>query len=68
MEPEEQNPEEVGELIKREKVSAKLVGKDFKKFIKDNNAKYLKDRDLDFIIRIMTIMKEEYVKINTNID
>lgn len=37
------------------------------KYITDNT-KYLKDRDLDFIIRIMTIMKEEYVKINTNID
>lgn len=35
------------------------------KYITDNT-KYLKDTDLDFIIRMMTIMKEEYVKINTN--
>ena len=34
------------------------------KYIEDNT-KYLKDKDLDLIIRIMSIMKEEYVKINT---
>ena len=32
------------------------------------NCKYLHDKDLDFIVRIMSIMREEYVKINTNID
>lgn len=29
------------------------------------NCKYLNDSDLDFIVRIISIMKEEYVKINT---
>jgi len=29
------------------------------------NCKYLNNQDLDFIVRIMTVMKEEYVKINT---
>ena len=32
------------------------------------NCKYLHEKDLDFIVRIMTIMREEYVKINTDID
>ena len=32
------------------------------------NCKYLNEKDLDFIVRIMTVMREEYVKINTNID
>lgn len=35
------------------------------KFIEDN-CKYLHDKDLDFIIRIISVMREEYVKINTN--
>lgn len=34
------------------------------KYIIDN-CKYLHDSDLDFIVRIMTVMREEYVKINT---
>ncbi len=29
------------------------------------NYKYLNDSDLDFIVRIISIMREEYVKINT---
>ena len=29
------------------------------------NCKYLNDSDLDFIVRIISIMKEEYVKRNT---
>lgn len=29
------------------------------------NCKYLNDADLDFIVRIISIMREEYVKINT---
>ena len=29
------------------------------------NCKYLNDSDLDFIVRIISIMREEYVKINT---
>lgn len=29
------------------------------------NCKYLHDKDLDFIVRIMSVMREEYVKINT---
>ena len=33
-----------------------------------DNCKYLHDKDLDFIVRIMSIMREEYVKINTKID
>lgn len=37
------------------------------KYIIDN-CKYLHDKDLDFIVRIMSIMREEYVKINTKID
>ncbi len=32
------------------------------------NCKYLHDKDLDFIVRIMTVMREEYVKINTKVD
>ena len=32
------------------------------------NCKYLHDKDLDFIVRIMTILREEYVKINTDTD
>ena len=31
-----------------------------------NSCKSLHDKDLDFIVRIITVMKEEYVKINTN--
>lgn len=30
------------------------------------NCKSLREKDLDTIVRIITIMKEEYVKINTN--
>ena len=30
------------------------------------NCKSLKEKDLDTIVRMITIMKEEYVKINTN--
>ena len=37
------------------------------KYIVDNS-KYLHDKDLDFIVRIMSIMREEYVKINTKVD
>ena len=33
-----------------------------------NSCKSLHDKDLDFMVRIITVMKEEYVKINTNID
>ena len=29
-----------------------------------NNCKYLHEKDLDFIVRIITVMKEEYVKVN----
>lgn len=29
------------------------------------NCKYLHDKDLDFVARIISIMKEEYVKVNT---
>lgn len=32
------------------------------------NCKYLHDKDLDFIVRVITIMREEYVKINTEIE
>ncbi|MGM9882504.1 MAG: helix-turn-helix domain-containing protein [Bacilli bacterium] len=32
------------------------------------NCKYLHEKDVDFIVRIMTVMKEEYVKINTKTD
>ena len=35
------------------------------KYIIDN-CKYLHDKDLEFIVRIITVMREEYVKINTN--
>lgn len=37
------------------------------KYIIDN-CQYLHDKDLDFIVRIMTIMREEYIKINTDVD
>lgn len=37
------------------------------KYIIDN-CKYLHDKDLEFIVRIMSIMREEYVKINTKVD
>lgn len=30
-----------------------------------NNCKCLHEKDLDFIVRIITVMKEEYVKVNT---
>lgn len=33
-----------------------------------NSCKYLHEKDLDFIVRIITVMKEEYVKINTEIE
>ena len=33
-----------------------------------NSCKDLHDKDLDFIVRIITVMKEEYVKINTKVD
>ena len=32
------------------------------------NCRYLHDKDLDFIVRIMSIMREEYVKINTKVE
>lgn len=32
------------------------------------NCKYLQDKDLEFIVRIMSVTREEYVKINTDID
>lgn len=32
------------------------------------NCKYLQEKDLEFIVRIITIMREEYVKINTDTD
>ena len=32
------------------------------------NCKYLQDKDLEFIVRIMSVMREEYVKINTDVD
>ena len=37
------------------------------KYITDN-CKYLQEKDLEIIIRIMSVMKEEYVKINTDIE
>jgi len=37
------------------------------KYIIDN-CKYLQEKDLDFIVRVMSIMREEYVKINTKVD
>ena len=30
------------------------------------NCKYLHEKDLEFIVRIITVMREEYVKLNTN--
>ena len=33
-----------------------------------NSCKLLHEKDLDFLVRIISVMKEEYVKINTNID
>lgn len=32
------------------------------------SCKNLHDKDLDFLVRIISVMKEEYVKINTNIE
>ena len=32
------------------------------------NFKNLNDKDIDFIIRIISVMKEEYVKINSSLD
>ena len=32
------------------------------------NCKNLDDKDMDFIIRIISVMKEEYVKINSSLD
>ena len=32
------------------------------------NCKNLDDKDMDFIIRIISVMKEEYVKLNSNLD
>lgn len=32
------------------------------------SCKSLHEKDLDFLVRIISVMKEEYVKINTNID
>ena len=29
---------------------------------------FLDEKDIDFIIRIISIMKEEYVKVNTNLE
>lgn len=37
------------------------------KYIIDN-CKYLTEKDVEFIVRIITVMKEEYVKIDTNND
>ena len=37
------------------------------KYVVDN-CRYLHDKDLDFIVRIMSIMREEYVKINTKVE
>lgn len=33
-----------------------------------NTCKSLHEKDLDFLVRIISVMKEEYVKINTKID
>lgn len=33
-----------------------------------DNCRHLHEKDLDFIVRIMSIMREEYVKINTKSD
>ena len=33
-----------------------------------NSCKTLHDKDLDFLVRIISVMKEEYVKINTKVD
>ncbi len=33
-----------------------------------DSCKSLHDKDLDFLVRIISVMKEEYVKINTHID
>lgn len=49
-----------------------ITGKDAKctdriKYIIDN-CKYLQEKDLDIIVRIMSVMKAEYVKINTDIE
>lgn len=35
-------------------------------YIKEN-CKKLHEKDLDFLVRIISVMKEEYVKLNTNI-
>lgn len=43
-----------------------LENDDKAKYIMEN-CKYLNDKDLDFIVRIMTVMREEYVKINTKL-
>lgn len=32
------------------------------------NCKNLNEKDIDFIIRIISVMKEEYVKLNSNLD
>ena len=37
------------------------------KYVVDS-CKFLHDKDLDFIVRIITVMREEYVKINTKVD
>src|SRR5699024_3167480 len=39
-------------------------GEDKIKYIM-TNCKYLHEKDLDFIVRVISIMREEYVKINT---
>ena len=33
-----------------------------------DNCRHLHEKDLDFIVRVMSIMREEYVKINTKSD
>ena len=33
-----------------------------------NSCKQLADKDLDFLVRIISVMKEEYVKISTKLD
>ena len=32
------------------------------------NCKYLQEKDLEFIVRIITVMREEYVKVNIDTD
>lgn len=48
-------------------VSNEATSSDKIKYIIEN-CKYLTDKDIDFIVRIMSVMKEEYVKINSKIE